>query len=431
MLEKIKKFFEEDIWNLVGQFRGLPGQLVKLMTILFVAGRDFISDKVGIRASALTYYSTLSLVPVLALVFGISKGFGLEDKLKATILESTDQNREIFLMVFNFAENALRNAKGGVVAGIGVVILIYTLLNTISLIEDSFNDVWDVKKARTWLRKFTDYLSITLLAPFLLIFSSSVTVFISANIQNIANRTGISTVAEPAINWGLQLIPFALIWLLFAALYMIMPNTKVKFSSALVAAVIAGSMYQGVEWLYISFQIGVSKYNAIYGSFAALPLFLIWLQTSWNIVLFGAEISYAHQNLNELLLEKKKSKSTPLSRFKYSIIVLKALVTHYSDKVPFVSPKQISEEANIPLHRTLNVLNVLESCNLVVSIDVNNEILYQPARDKDQLNVSFVIESLLGDEGDKLEAHPEIEQLLEQLKTDLTNQSGKKKVFEV
>ena len=141
MIEKIKKFFEEDIWNLAGQVRGIPGHVVKLVTILFVAGRDFIADKGGIRASALTYYSTLSLVPVLALIFGIAKGFGLEDKLKATILESSDQNQEIFLVVFNFAENALRNAKGGVVAGIGVVILIYTLLNTISLVEDSFNDI--------------------------------------------------------------------------------------------------------------------------------------------------------------------------------------------------------------------------------------------------------------------------------------------------
>lgn len=411
---------------------GIPGKLIRVLTIFYVAGRDFVADKCGVRSSALTFYSTLSLVPILALLFGIAKGFGFEDRLKRNIVESADQNQEIFLKMFEFAENTLRNARGGVVAGIGVIILVYTLLRTISLVEDSFNDIWEVKKARTWVRKFTDYLSITLLAPFLLIFSSSVTVFVSSNVQEVAQKIGIESVVGPLLEFGLELTPYILIWILFLGVYMIMPNKKVNFSSGLFAAVVAGSLYQVVEWVYIGFQIGVSKYNAIYGSFAALPLFLIWVQTSWNIVLFGAELSYAFQNLDELLLEKKNKQPSPIQKLKLSLLVMKALVQHYSDKVPFISASQIAAEADIPLHKTHNILYDLEQCNLVVSTDDAEENhLYQPARDADQLNVSFVIESLIGEEGEKLEGHPEMDHLLEGLKKDILISTGNKRVAEI
>ena len=265
----------------------------------------------------------------------------------------------------------------------------------------------------------------------MLVASSSVTVVIAANVSKVAQKTGIVEFVGPLLNFGINLIPYLLIWLLFMGLYLVMPNKKVNFLSALFAGIVAGSMYQIVELVYIGFQVGVSKYNAIYGSFAALPLFLIWVQTSWNIVLFGAELSYAFQNIDSLILEQKKTQPTAYQKLKHSMSVLKALLHHYSDKKPLITAEQIAREANIPIHKTLNMLTDLEECNLVVSHEENDETLFQPARSSEQLDVSFVIESLIGDEKDNGEEHPELEVVIAQLKEDIRKNTGKLKIADL
>jgi len=396
MINKIRRFFEVEIWSIGSHIGGFLGWLLKVLRVFIVSGQDFIEDKCSLRASALTYYSVLSLVPILALFFGIAKGFGLDENLRQNIMESTNQNQEMFIYLFDFAEKTLDNAKGGLVAGIGIVVLLYTILNTLSLIEESFNAIWRVKQARTLMRKFTDYLSMMLLAPFMLIFSSSITVFLSTNLKTVAEKTGVDTVIGPVLDFALQLAPLFVIWLLFLSVYMIMPNKKVDFKGAFFAAVVSGSAYYGFEWAYITFQVGVSKYNAIYGSFAALPLFLVWLQISWTLVLFGAELSFAYSSMDELVLEHRKKEPSSYERLKVSVIILTELVKHYEDPKPFRSVKEISESTELPQHRINSIIEDLVQLNLVVTKEENNQMVYQPARDKDQLTIAFVIESLLG-----------------------------------
>ena len=420
MIDKIKRFFEVEVWNIGSHIGGFLGWLLKVLRVFIVAAQDFIEDKCALRASALTYYSVLSLVPILALFFGIAKGFGLDEKLRAQIMTSTNQNQELFIYLFDFAENTLKNAQGGLVAGIGVVVLLYTILNTLSLVEESFNTIWRVKQARSIIRKFTDYLSMMLIAPFMLVFSSSITVFLSTNIKTVAEKTGVDTVVNPALDFALQFTPLFVIWLLFLALYMIMPNKKVDFKSAFFAAVIAGSAYHGFEWAYIAFQVGVSKYNAIYGSFAALPLFLIWLQISWTIVLFGAELSFAHSSIDELVMEHRKKKPTPYEKIKVSLVILSELVKHYEDPKPYRSVKEISEATQLQQHRINGIIEELVDLDLIVSKEENNQVVYQPARDKEQLTSVFVLETLVG--ADTAEVPGEmkhINELLNQLKVDL------------
>ncbi len=419
MIKKIKKFFEVDIWELGSQISGFLGWLLKVLRVFIVSAQDFIEDKCSLRASALTYYSVLSLVPILALFFGIAKGFGLDEKLRSQIMNSTNQNQELFLYLFNFAENTIKNAQGGIVAGIGIVVLLYTILNTLSLVEESFNTIWRVKQPRSLMRKFTDYLSMMLIAPFMLAFSSSITVFLSSNIKTVAEKTGVEFVIDPIVDVFLQWTPLFLLWLLFLSLYMIMPNKKVDFKSALFAAVIAGTAYYAFEWAYISFQVGVSKYNAIYGSFAALPLFLIWLQISWTIVLFGAELSFAHSSIDELVMEHRKKEPSAYERLKVSIIILTELVKHYEDPKPFRSVKEISEATELPQHRINAVIEELVQLDLIVTKEENKQMVYQPARDKDQLDIAFVVESLIGE--DTVEVPKKLEyvnELLERLKGD-------------
>ncbi|UTW60632.1 YihY/virulence factor BrkB family protein [bacterium SCSIO 12741] len=396
--------------------------LIQAARITYVAGREFVADKCGLRASALTYYSTLSLVPILALLFGIAKGFGFQDSLRQNILDNVNQNQEIYLYLFDFAENTLRNARGGVVAGIGIVLLFYTLLRTISLVETSFNDIWKIKTPRSWIRKFTDYLSITLLAPFALIISSSATVFISTNVRSLSERNEVVEVIGPVLQLSLEFVPYLMIWILFLAIYMIMPNRRIQFSSALIGAIIAGTGYQLVEWAYITFQVGVSKYNGIYGSFAALPLFLIWVQTSWNIVLLGAELAYAHQNIDELTELKHKREFSTLETLKVAVMTMHVLARHYDDDKPFLTLKEIAKEVGVPQESLLQLLDDMEDKNLVVHVERMDEVSYQPARDRDQLSLSFIIKTMLGkDEGPASENHADVEAALKKLFEGMEN----------
>jgi membrane protein len=227
------------------------------------------------------------------------------------MLEKFSGQEEVMNRVVGFANSLLDNTKGGMIAGIGIVFLLWTVLKLLSHIERSFNDIWDVKKPRTYGRKFSDYLSIMLISPILFILSSSVTVFITTQITMITQKVALIGMFSPVIFFMMKFTPYCLMWVLFIFMYILMPNTRVNFSSGMIAGVIAGTIFQIVQWAYVDFQVGMARYNAIYGSFAALPLFLIWIQMSWLIVLFGAEISFAYQYVDTYDFEPDRRRISP------------------------------------------------------------------------------------------------------------------------
>ena len=303
---KITNFIKTDIWRI--RVRNLPRRksfFIKQLRILLLAIRGFHGDKCPLQASALTFYSILSVVPVVAMAFGVAKGFGFQKLLEKQLLEKFPGQEEVMMQVVNFALSLLENTKGGMIAGIGVAVLLWTVIKVLSNIERSFNTIWEIKKSRTFGRKFSDYLSIMLISPILVIMSSSVTVFITTQVTLITEKIALLGIFSSLIFFILKLLPYCLVWILFTFIYILMPNTKVNFSSGFIAGVFAGTIFQLAQWAYIYFQVGVAKYNAIYGSFAALPLFLVWLQLSWLIVLLGAEISFLinmsiHMNLSRI-----------------------------------------------------------------------------------------------------------------------------------
>ena len=297
MIAKPKKFIQEDIWRI--RAKGLPPLKafgIRYLRILLAAASAFQEHRCQLRASALTFFTLLSIVPIIAMAFGIAKGFAFEKVLEEKILERFPGQEEVLLEVFGFANSMLANTKGGLIAGVGVILLFWAIIKVLGNIESSFNDIWSVKKERTLARKITDYLSVMLVAPVLLVLSSSVTVFIATQLAEITKRFDVLGILGPVVLLFLEITPFAIMWVLFAFLYIFMPNRHVNRKSGLVAGIIAGSVYVIVQLIYVKFQVGVAGYNAIYGSFAALPLFLTWLQLSWLIVLAGAEISCIHQN---------------------------------------------------------------------------------------------------------------------------------------
>ena len=369
--------------------------LIRLLRTVILSFQGFTRNHGPLRASALTFFTLLSLVPVAAMAFGIAKGFGFEKRLQQELLDKFSAQEEVVTQVIEFAQNMLTNTKGGMIAGIGVVVLFWAVIKVLGNIESSFNHIWGVR-SRTFIRKLSDYLTIMLVCPVLVIMSGSVTVFITSQVSAISGRFELMQMVGPAIYVGLKVLPYTLIWILFTLTYMIMPNTRVRFDGALLAGVIAGSAYQVVQAAYIHFQIIVAKYNAIYGSFTALPLFLLWLQVSWFIVLIGAEFSHAYQN-SDHVNETAGGLEMSISRTKLlALTICRHVVTVFHQGQPAQTAAQIADNLALSPALVDNLSDLLVKGNILVRIDSDsdNGLPLQPARDIGSLTVGSVVAAL-------------------------------------
>ncbi len=401
----LKSFLEAEIWRVNERELSLLRLcLVRCIKILVITVRRFWADRVYLRASALTFYSLLSIVPVLAMAFGIAKGFGFERILEHQIKNQffRELSPEVINKVITSANNLLISTKGSMIAGIGLVALFWTIIRVIGNIELAFNEIWEIKKQRPFGRKFSDYLSAMLICPVLLIISSSVTVFIKTQITHIMSKIALIGYLSPVIFFGLKFFPLFVLWGLFTFLYIFLPNTKVHLASGLFAGIIVGTIYQLAQWAYITFQIGVAKYNAIYGSFAALPLFLIWLQISWIIVLLGAEFSYAYQNVELYELEPDIKEMTPYGWAIISVAILKEIANSFCDGKRALTETDICTILKLPKSITSKILKELVQRNLVYPIkrDENQEdTAFCPAIDPHNLTLANAISMLMGQRG--------------------------------
>jgi membrane protein len=371
-------------------------QLVKYGRLLVFSLRGFQEDHCALRASALTLYTLLSVVPVAALAFGIAKGFGFEKMLEQQLLENIPGQEEGIRYIIDFARQLLENTKGGLVAGIGVIVLFWSVMKVLGYIEGSFNHIWNVQENRSFSRKFSDYLSIMLIAPVLVIFASSVSVFISARITDITENTELLELFSPFILSSLKLLPYLIIWILFSFIYIFMPNTRVELLSGVFAGVIAGTAYQLVQIGYIYFQVQISNYNAIYGSFAALPFFVVWLQLSWFVVLLGAEISFFHQHRKTWHYYRQYARLSPYLRTLLALHLTHVLVKNFADGAPPLNATQLTQHTQTPLPLIQQSLDMLLESGVLSKTPVKGEfdMAYQPAKSLDFLSIRFVLTSL-------------------------------------
>jgi len=396
-LERFINFIKTDIWRIrLSDLPRIKSFLIKQLRIIILSLRGFDEDKCQLRASALTFYSLLSIVPMAAMAFGIAKGFGFEKVLENQILQKLQGQEEVATRVINFAHSLLETAEGGVIAGTGVAVLFWTVIKMLGSIESSFNNIWGIKKPRSLGRKFSDYLSIMLICPVLLIMSSSITVVIISQVKLVTQKIALLGAISPIIFLILKLLPYCVIWILFTFAYIFMPNTKVNFKSGILAGIVAGTIYQIVQWAYISLQIGVARYGAIYGSFAALPLFLIWLQVSWLIVLFGAEISFAHQNVETYEFEPDCLRASHSFKKLLALRIVQLCVKNFSKGERPWTATQISHALEIPIRLVNQILYELVDSGIISETkeEENKDVAYQPARDIEAFTVKNVIDML-------------------------------------
>ncbi len=397
MITKTTSFIKEGIWSLPDNRLNRPQAVaVKIMRISLLSCQGFVKDLCPLRASALTLYTLLSIVPVIALLFGVAKGFGFEKMLRERLLAQTPEQDTMMIQLIEFSENMLANTKGGVVAGIGIVLLFWTVIKVIGNIEESFNHIWKVGRNRNLARKLSDYLSMMLLAPVLLILSGSMTVFVKTKLTWLMEVTHLPEFGTQLVLYALSFSPLLIMAMLFTFVFVFMPNRKIDVKAGIVAGIVTAVIYQWVQMAYISLQLGASSYNAVYGSFAALPLFLIWLQLAWLVVLLGCEVSYYVQNYAGYCHNEKFSELSLSLKKTIALQVMHIIVNKFFLGERALGAEYIAEQLNLPIAVVQKSLDTLLRSRLIVELNVEESeaMLYQPAYDINRMSVAAVIEAL-------------------------------------
>ena len=398
MISDIIKFVTTDIWRI--RSRELPRSrffLITILRILILSVRGIIEDKGTLRASALTFWTALAVVPFFAILFGIAKGFGLDKNLENQLLEIMPGQEEVASWIIQFAHSALETTRGGVIAGVGVLALFLTIIKVFGNVEASFNGIWGVKKGRPITRRITDYLSLILICPFLLIVSSAATVLITSQIETFMQKISLLGAIGPIIFPMLKLLPYAAIWGLLIFMYIFLPNTKVRWRSGILGGVIAGTLFVLFLQAYVLFNVFIfGKYSAIYGAFAALFLFLVLLQGGWLIVLFGAEISFAHQNVHTYEFEPDCLHVSHSFKRLLSLRVVHLLVKDFSEGQRWCEEAEISRKLEIPIRLVRQILYELVEAGIISPVKTDDEktSAYQPALNPEKTTIKVVIDAL-------------------------------------
>lgn len=388
-IDRIKGFYEyctNGVWS--DPHNTMSVKLIKTLNLTFSA---FFNSSIQVKSMALTYTTVLSIVPAFALLIAIGRGFGLQDVLQSSLYELLPSQHQVISTALTFVDSYLKSTTQGIFVGVGIVFLLWTLTSLLSSIEDTFNSIWGVRQSRTIYQKITDYISICLLVPVLMICSSGISVFMSSVIQSNLSLPFLT----PIVNWTLELIPFVLCWLAFTLSYYLIPNTKVQFKYAAIAGVFAAIGFQVLQMLFLNGQIYVTKYNAIYGSFAFLPLLLIWLQFSWTVLLTGCMISYSMQNVFTFNLMGDEEAISNRGWHLVAIIVMAVVSKRFIEKSQPMSEQEITVGYYLPIRIVGRVTEKLRKAGLIYDVILDKDKrAISPAFEPDELTVAEFLEKL-------------------------------------
>lgn len=362
--------------------------LVQQYRLLFYTARGLLEHGTIVRSAALTFYTLMSLVPLVALVFAVVKGFGLADGLVENLYELFPRYPETVDYIVGFAENALARTRGGVVAAVGLVMLFWAVIRVFSSIENAFNNIWEVKVDRSIARQWTDYIAVVMIVPVLWILASTVGNYLEQQL-GLYDKWYFTTLSRMA--------SMVVIWTMFTLLYLIIPNARVRLGSALMAGIVAGTIFLLFQWGYVYVQRWMTSYNAIYGSFAALPLFLIWMQTSWEILLFGGELSFAYQNIARFAEERESLRISYDQRRKVILAVMILVARNFRDRGGTLPAEEIRRRLGLPTRIVNDILFQLVQAGQLIAVrsgEGERDVAFSPAHDLAQMTVYGILEAV-------------------------------------
>ena len=391
--EGIYNFIRFDIWRITEyELTKSRRFFYRVVKTIVLAIRGFVVDNLNVRASALTYSILFAMIPLFALIIAIAKGFGVDKLIENSLQGTFIGQANLVPTVMGFVQRYLESTQGGLFIGIGIAILFGSVMNFFMQVEKAFNSIWQVKKSRSLIRQFTTYFSAILIIPLLIVLSSGFSIYVNA----ILSHSYFFSLLSPVLRFGVKFIPYIINWIVFTIMYMVIPNTRVRFYNAMLAGILAGSAFQLFQILYINGQVYLSRFNVVYGSFAAIPLLLLWLQISCLIILLGAEISYASQNIKNFDYEvDTKNISSRYKNF-LTLFITHLVVKQFEDQKPPLSSDQIATNYKLPIRLVNKILNQLTEVSILIEVfhDSSKSKTYQPAIDINQMTVNLVFAKL-------------------------------------
>lgn len=367
---------------------------IRPLKVISLSVRSFFDRDLQTQAYSLTYSTLLATVPVLAVIFGVAGGFGFQNILKTQIFHYFPAQKEALETALKFVDNYLNTTSEGVFVGVGIVVMIWTLVSLLWNVEDAFNLIWGIKHGRSFWRKITDYTAIFLILPLLMICASSINILMSSTMQESAPFHFLS----PIMSSMLDLLSLVLTWLFFVGAYMLIPNTRIPFRNAAGAGILAAVGFMVLQWLFVTGTVYVSRYNAIYGSFAFLPLLLVWLQFVWVIVLSGAVVCYSSQSLGMFSYFGKIKDISTDYRLSVTLAVMTAITRRFDQEQAPATVLQIADDNGIPLSLVDNSVGLLHDIGLINKVLISEKDAtygYSPAIGPEHLTAGIVIKEVL------------------------------------
>lgn len=371
---------------------GVKGRLLTLLQYGYVVYTNFNANQGALRAAALTYTTVLSLVPFLAIAFSILKGLGAQNALEPLLLQVAGDSEETISKIISYVDNT--NVKS--LGAIGLLALVMTVVSLLGSIEEAFNKTWGVTESRSFKRRFSDYLSVMVVGPILLLLATSMTSGLQSQwlVQWLIHKTYLGD----AILILFRLIPYVSIWIATVFLYIFIPNTKVNFVSALLGGVLAGTSWQLAQWGYFHFQVGVANYNAIYGTLAALPVFMVWIYTSWLIILFGLEIVRVHQYRSHGAAGLLPSRSDRLSGEELAIALLIQVCRNFHDGLKPPTTSILADSLGAQFSHVNDMLVILNRYGYL-ALSAGSQSGWLPACEPSGMRVNDIVSALRGETG--------------------------------
>jgi len=409
LLARMWTYFAKDVWRPnLAELDPLRALYFKAARVLYLAVSGFIEDRCFFSASALTYITVLSLVPLLAFGFSVIKGLGAYEGLMVKVRqwldtwlsteaertgETGEMIRKTLEVVFDFVKNTDVTKLGAA----GLILLLLAVVQLLGTIEGSFNEIWGVKLPRSLIRKLTDYLAMVILAP--IFFATAVSLTSLAQADMISSYMRETLHMGPLMDTLFNFIGVFAMWIFFTFLFMTMPNARTRFSSALLGGFVAGLLWHGAQVLHVRFQVGMANYNRLYAGFAAIPIFLAWIQVSWVTVLAGAELAFAHQSEPAY---RKIARTWPADHGFQEIVALRAMVRitkAFIAGLPHPDAIQLAGELGVPPRPVEAALSTLAERGLVAITDLRGEQTFLPGRDPGEITIKHVLDAMKGSSG--------------------------------
>ncbi|MFT7234773.1 MAG: membrane protein [Methylophagaceae bacterium] len=417
-MTKLKQFFQITLWQeTAAQSNGLIHAVMETLKVSHIVIRELAKGELNLRAMSLVFTTLLSLVPLIAVAFSVLKAFGVHNQIEPFLLNILEplgpKGPEISANIIGFVQNV----KVGVLGSLGVAMLFYTIISLIQKIEHAFNFVWRVKRARTLARRFTDYLSVVMIGPVLVVAAMGVT----ATVLNHNVVLALQAI-EPfgtLILTATKLLPYLMIITAFTFLYKFIPNTNVKLGPAVMGATVAGVLWIGVGTVFASFVASSSNYTAIYSSFAILFFFMIWLYLAWFILLTGSQVAFYLQHPKLVNAGGEQYELSPRLREKVGVTLMARIAKRFYEQKPALTVNELEVETALSNSILQDLLNKLEQAGLLVELQ-GDEPSYQPAQDIANISVSDILtclrtaEELQGMNG-KMDISTDVNHLLDQL----------------